>query len=58
MQFLGRHSLMVDFVYLYSTSTNYNIFFCKDEKGAMTELVGDVDYMLKEITAIAGTKAG
>ena len=58
MQFLGRHSLMVDFVYLYSTSTNYIIFFCKDEKGATIDLVGDVGSMLEEITAIAGTKNG
>ena len=47
---------MVDFVYLYSTSTNYIIFFCKDKKGAMIDMVGDVDD--GRITAMASTKAG
>ena len=42
----------------YPTSTNYIIFFCKDKKGATIELVTGVDYMLEEITAIAGTKNG
>ena len=49
---------MVDFVYLYSTSTNYIIFFCKDKKGAMIDMVGDVDDGLEKITAMSSTKAG
>ena len=56
MHFLGRHSLIVDLPL--PIPIMYIIFFCKDKKGATIELVGDVDYMLEEITAIAGTKAG
>ena len=40
------------------TSTNYIILFCKDKKVATIELVGDVGYMVEEITVITGTKVG
>ena len=54
MQFLGCHSLMLEL----PTSTNYIILFCKDKKVATIELVGDVGYMVEEITVITGTKVG
>ena len=50
---------MVHFVYVlvfYLHQLYHSL--CKNEKVAMIDLVWDVDYMLEEITAMAGTKNG